>query len=210
MNTSDVAAVLTVASGIDNRTITTDVATIWGQSLLADMSPQEAIDGVIAHYAESAEFVKPAHINALVRQKRRTMARDVPPIVPPRDLADEPAKEIRWIRHWEDAFIADHTENAARAIANREFDISEDEPPLAIEAHVGALREQLDRTTREMADRERMAQIQAEVDRQAKAKRRAEQLEAEKKRTAERKPEPTRELRDPAQVVAKHVEKEQV
>ena len=190
MNASDVAAVLTVASGIDNRTITTDTATIWGQSLLADMSPKEAIDGVIAHYAESAEFVKPAHINALVRQKRRTMARDVPPVVPPRDLADEPAKEIRWTRLWEDAFIAGHNENMSRLIANREFGITEDEPPLAIEAHVSSLRESLDRTAREMADKERMAQIQAEVDRQAKEKRRAEQAEAEKSRPTT--PEPSR------------------
>lgn len=206
MNPSEVATVLAVASGIDNRSITPEVATIWAQSLDSEMVTDEAVRAVTHHYAESTEWVKPAHINTIVRGWRRTRARDLPPVIPPHVLADDPRREIEWTHVWGDAFIAGHTENAARAIANREFDISEDEPPLAIEAHVGALREQLDRTAREMADRERMAQIQAEVDLQAKAKRRAEQLEAEKKRTAERKPEPTRELRDPVEVINAHLE----
>lgn len=204
MNIADASALLTFASAGDNRNVTREASLIWSEALDANITLADARQAIVSHFANSGDYLKPAHVNSIVRGWQRDRARDLPPLIPPRDLADNPQREIEWSRVWGDAFIAGHTEDSSRAIANRQFGITEDEPPLAIEAHVGALRESLDRTAREMADKERIAQIQAEVDRQAKEKRRAEQAEAEKTRTAERKPEPTREVRDPADVIASH------
>lgn len=204
--TTEAAQVLTIASGIDNRSFTLEVADLWATMLDDQATVEDLCKAVLTHYTNSTEYLKPAHVNEIVANQRRVRARDLPDVTPPRDLADEPHREVEWKRIWGDAVIAGHTEDKARDIANQQLGVSDDEL-LAIGAGpVGTLRETHDRTTREIAAKERLEQINAELKRQAKVKRRAEQAEAEKVRTAAREPKPEREIRDPADVVASHTE----
>lgn len=128
MNISDVGALLTYIALGDSRTVTKETAAFWYEALRSDISFDEARSAVSSHFANSTDYLAPAHINAIVTEQRRVRTREVPPVIPPRELADEPAREIEWRRTWEDAVIAGHTEDRAREIANQRFDITEDEP----------------------------------------------------------------------------------
>lgn len=105
--------------------------------LLEDIGFDDAKHALI-EVAKRQPFVSPAEIRAQVAQTNRAMKRELPAVIPPRDLADDPRLEIQWTRVWGDAFIAGHTEDRARQIANRQIGITEDEP-LAIEGSPAAL-----------------------------------------------------------------------
>lgn len=175
MNIADAGKVLAYASVGDNRTVTREAALIWSEALDSDISVEDARAAINTHFANSTEYLKPAHINEIVRGWIRERSRDVPPVVPPWQLADRPTDENAWRRTWQDSILAGHTESAARQIANRQFDITEDEPRELESGERPSLRETYDREQREIADRERMAQIKAEVERRQKAERKAEQ-----------------------------------
>lgn len=134
MNISDTAILLTYAALGDNRTVTRETAAFWSEVLRPDISLDEGRSAVSAHFASSTEYLTPAHVNALVTSQRETRKKMVPTVIPPRELADYPERGWEWTRHWQDAVIAGHTEDRARQIANREFDIDEDLTPLAIES----------------------------------------------------------------------------
>lgn len=174
MNIADAAAVLAYASAGDNRTVTREASLIWAESLKADMTVDEARRAVISHFANSTDYLQPAHVNALVAADRKARAAILPSVIPPRELADDPERGWQWHRVWGDAVIAGHTEETAREIANRDFGIEEDVTPLAIEASgTPSLRETLDRAERERRDAQRLAEIQAEVARRVKADEKA-------------------------------------
>lgn len=131
MNIADASAVLTYASAGDNRTVTREAALIWSQSLRADITLEEAQRAIVTHFGNSTEYLTPAHVNEIVAGWRKARSRELPPVTPPRDLADHPQREIEWKRIWGDAFIAGHTEDKAREIANQRIGVSDD-PLLAI------------------------------------------------------------------------------
>lgn len=127
MKPSEATAVLAVAASFDRRTVGEADARAWA-IVLEGVEPQDARDAVIEHYTESREFVFPADVLAIVRRRVREKSRDLPPVTPPRDLADNPKAEIAWTRVWQDAVLAGHTHDRARTIANNQFGIDEGEP----------------------------------------------------------------------------------
>lgn len=144
--------------------------------LLADIGFEDAKHALI-EVAKRQPFVSPAEIRNQVALTNRARKRELPPVVPPRELADDPRVESQWIKAWGDAFIAGHTEQRAREIACNQIGIVEDTASLALEA--GSLRDELDRAERARLDGVRMAQIQAEVERRARAERREQQAHEE-------------------------------
>jgi len=134
MNVSDTAILLTYAALGDNRTVTRETAAFWAEVLRPDISLDEARSAVSAHFANSTEYLTPAHVNAEVTRQREVRKRLVPDVIPPRELADHPERGWQWTKVWQDAVIAGHTEDQARAIANHRFEIDEDLTPLAIES----------------------------------------------------------------------------
>jgi hypothetical protein len=162
MNLSEAGKILAYASAGDNRTVTREAALIWSESLDADITMDEARRAINTHFGGSVEYLKPAHINALVRRQRAVSREVVPPVVPPRDLADTPHLEIAWTRVWGDAVIAGRTEDRARQIANRQFEIDEDTEPLALEAGTTAsLREALNEQARELVRKQSLREADA-------------------------------------------------
>lgn len=134
MNVSDAATLLTFAALGDNRTVTRETAMFWAEVLRPDITLDEGRHAVTAHFANSTDYLTPAHVNALVSQQREVRKAMVPEVIPPRELADYPEAGWRWTRVWQDAMITGHTEDRSREIANRQFGIDEDLTPLAIEA----------------------------------------------------------------------------
>lgn len=181
MDHADALEVLAVAAAFDRRTVGEADGMAWSLAL-PDIKTQAAKDAVITHYRHSTAWIMPAHVIELVHQTRTDRIRAVGPVIPPRELADDYRGEIAWRSRHREAVADGASPTEARSLANEALGISENAEPLAIEASAHDLRESLDRTAREMADKERMAQIQAEVERQAKERHRAEQLEAEKTR----------------------------
>ena len=133
MNIADASALLTYASAGDNRTVTREAALIWAETLDADMTIDDARHAINSHFANSQDYLKPANVNAIVRSQRAARRRDLPDVVHPRELADEPQREAAWERVWGDAVLAGHTPERALMFANHQFGISEDEP-LALES----------------------------------------------------------------------------
>jgi hypothetical protein len=130
MNHADALEVLAVAAAFDRRTVGESDGMAWSVAL-PNTDMQQAKDAVIQHYTRTDAWVMPSHILAIVAEVNRERERILPPVTPPRDLADEPAREIEWKRIWGDAVIAGHTETKARAIANLRIGVSDD-PLLAI------------------------------------------------------------------------------
>lgn len=126
MTPSQAGEVLTYASAIDNRIVTPEASLLWSQILRSDITVEEAQRAVASHFGNSTEYLKPAHVNEIVASERRSRSRDLPPVTPPRDLADDPRRELEWKRIWGDAVIAGHTETAARNIANLQLGVSDD------------------------------------------------------------------------------------
>lgn len=164
MTPSEAATVLTVASGVDNRTVTPEAATVWSGALRADMSVKEACSAIATHFANSTDYLMPAHINAIVTGWRRERAKILPSVVPPRELSKQPKREVEWQRVWGDAFIAGHSEESARRIANRDFGITEEEPLALEQRPLGSLTAALDRAERDRIAKKRLAEIKVEVE----------------------------------------------
>jgi hypothetical protein len=171
MTPSEAATVLTFAAAFDRRTVGETDARAWSMAL-PNVALDEAQAAIVEHYRESRDFMMPSDVLRIVRRIRGVRATMLPDVVPPSELADEPRREIEWKRVWGDAFIAGHTDGEARAIANRRFDIAEEEP-LALDAiPSGSLRDALDRAERGRLDAERLAAIKAEVARREAQKAR--------------------------------------
>lgn len=59
MNKLELSQLLTVASGIDNRTVTPDVVEIWFP-ILQDIDYDVAVEAMQMHYRESTDWLMPA------------------------------------------------------------------------------------------------------------------------------------------------------
>lgn len=69
MTPSEAATLLAVAASFDRRTVGKADAAAWAV-ILADFSFDEARDAVVAHYAESSDWLMPSHVIALVVSRR--------------------------------------------------------------------------------------------------------------------------------------------
>jgi hypothetical protein len=75
ITTDDVVDLLSVATGYDNRNASTATVLAWttaGQH--ARWTREEALAAIHAHYAESTEFLMPAHVTARIRADRQDRA----------------------------------------------------------------------------------------------------------------------------------------
>lgn len=77
MNTPEAARVLAAAAAYDNRHVTEEAATALAAAL-PDINLDEALKAVVAHYRESEDWLKPAHIVNRVRQARRQAIERLP------------------------------------------------------------------------------------------------------------------------------------
>lgn len=180
MTPSETAELLGTIQAFDHRTVGEADIMAW-HAVLRDVEIASAKAAVIEHFTVSKEWLAPVDIRTIIARTRSRRIGSIPSVVPPWQLADDPAREMTWVANYRHAIADGLPTETAMAKANYLAGI-EDVEPLAIEPPKGLLHETLERGEREMADRERMAQIQAEVDRQAKEKRRAKQAEAEKSR----------------------------
>lgn len=157
MTPSEAGQVLTVASGYDNRTVGTDEMILWAEAL-PGVRLEDARRAVIQHYTASTDWLKPAHINTIVGAWNRERARAVPPVDPPRELADDPRTEAAWVRAWQDAHIAGHTADRAREIANRQFGVDEDEQRAIDAGPAAGLKAQMERDLLELSRKQSLAE----------------------------------------------------
>lgn len=88
MNQTEIARLLTVASAVDNRTVSDEQVIVWHRALqhLPYAAAQEAL---IRHFRDSTEYLLPAHISAGVRRiaaEREREARVRRQIEPPKPI----------------------------------------------------------------------------------------------------------------------------
>lgn len=70
MNTSDAAALLTVAAAFDNRKPDADTASAWATAL-DGLNPADCRDAILNHYRRSSEWLMPATVRKEVHRIRR-------------------------------------------------------------------------------------------------------------------------------------------
>lgn len=88
MNDSEAAMLLALAASYDRRTVGVADARAWA-AVLADVSLDEGLDAVKAHYGASTEWLMPAHVRHRVKTWREArLAREVMPAPAP-ELADD-------------------------------------------------------------------------------------------------------------------------
>jgi hypothetical protein len=69
MNRRQVGELLALAALVDNRAVTDEAGLMWHR-LIGHLDYELAVEALQAHYAESTEWLLPAHITARVRQSR--------------------------------------------------------------------------------------------------------------------------------------------
>lgn len=97
MTPKEAGKVLAIAAAFDNRKPTAESAVLWANAL-RDIPFKDASEAVAAHYAESTDWVMPAHIRrrvALLRAARLALVTE--PALPP-DMA--PAAYRDALRAW--------------------------------------------------------------------------------------------------------------
>ena len=73
MTRDDIIDLLSVVTGGDNRNATEATVAVWTEvAKQGRWTKREAIDAVIGHFAESTEYLMPAHITQRIRAARRT------------------------------------------------------------------------------------------------------------------------------------------
>jgi hypothetical protein len=174
MDHADALEVLAVAAAFDRRTVGEADGMAWSMAL-PEVGMQPAKDAVIAHYRVTTDWVMPAHVLQIVRDIRNDRLRNMELPVPPRELADNWNGEMFWTARYRDVIVEGGTVAEARAYANEQLNIVEDDAPLALEAiPTGSLREALDRAERGRQDGIRLAQIAEEATRRVEEKARAD------------------------------------
>jgi 5,10-methenyltetrahydromethanopterin hydrogenase len=69
MKPSEAAELLSLAAAWDDRKVTSEKAKAWAESL-AGLDPQDCAEAIRAHFADSTEYLMPAHIKAGVKKIR--------------------------------------------------------------------------------------------------------------------------------------------
>jgi hypothetical protein len=72
MNRDDIADLLAIASSFDKRTVDPMMISTWLE-LLERFSKDECLDAVMAHQAESTEYLLPAHVIRRAKDKRNDL-----------------------------------------------------------------------------------------------------------------------------------------
>lgn len=70
----EVAELLTLAALVDNRTVTPEAVLMW-HGIIGHLPYDEAAAALRAHYEGSAEWVMPAHIVGIIRDRQRSATR---------------------------------------------------------------------------------------------------------------------------------------
>lgn len=133
MNPSEAAIVLTFAAAYDRRTVGEADAKAWALAL-PHVRVKDAQAAIVEYYRESREFLMPSDVGRIVRRQRTDAGRDITPPQPPRELADDPKREVLWSRAWCGAVIDGNDHDRATVIANRMLGITAEPEPLAIES----------------------------------------------------------------------------
>lgn len=98
MNETEIRQLLAVAMAYDNRKPGQAAVLAWGEAARrARWTFEAAMDAVHAHYAESTEFLMPAHITQRLRAGRRAEAEQyqaLPPAAPASEEARQRAMEM--------------------------------------------------------------------------------------------------------------------
>lgn len=105
MTPADCAELLTLAAAFDNRTPSETAARAWAGAIDDAVTPADAKQIIIDHYARERTWIMPSDINAssaMVRRSRITAAeRDGEPLAPPESLDGDVLAEIAWQRtYW--------------------------------------------------------------------------------------------------------------
>ena len=98
MMPSECGQLLRACSYFDNRKVTEEAMVAWSHSIGQDMAISDALAAITAHYAQTAEWIGPSHINArvgLIRRERLQRA-GTPPIPGGLEYADEKAWRQLW------------------------------------------------------------------------------------------------------------------
>lgn len=96
MTPAEASALLTIASGFDNRRVDPDVARSWAVAL-DDVRFEDARDAVVAHYRASREWLMPVHIlDAVKRVRAGRIAAGEADLIPPPELSPRETQE--WMR----------------------------------------------------------------------------------------------------------------
>lgn len=96
MSPAEASALLTIASGFDNRRVDPDVARSWAVAL-DGVRFEDARDAVVAHYRASREWLMPAHILDTVKRVRAgRIAAQEADLIPPPELS--PIETQAWMR----------------------------------------------------------------------------------------------------------------
>lgn len=74
MNRHEVAQLLTIAALVDNRTVTAEATIAWHE-IIGHLPYGEAAAALRAHYEGSTEWVMPAHIVGIIRDRQRAATR---------------------------------------------------------------------------------------------------------------------------------------
>lgn len=91
MTIEETGAVLAACALFDNRKTDPHIVIMWHR-VIGDLPYQDCEDAVVAHYAETAERIMPAHIRGRVKTMRSDrLARDITPAPPP-ELTDQPGR----------------------------------------------------------------------------------------------------------------------
>lgn len=108
MNEHEVKMLLALAMAYDNRKLP-GVATTGAWEEQANRNRwtfASAREAIHRHYAESTDFLMPAHVTNILNDVRRKIrAKLTEDVCPPKELADDPAAEIAWRRERIDSYI---------------------------------------------------------------------------------------------------------
>ena len=82
MNKTEIGQLLTLAALVDNRTVTPEAGVMWHE-IIGHLSYDAAVAALKDHYAETSEWIMPAHIANRVRAAHRaalpqTMSEEAP------------------------------------------------------------------------------------------------------------------------------------
>lgn len=98
MTPKDAAKLLTIASAFDNRKIAAEAAVAWAAAL-DGLRPVDVAAAIREHYAESTDFLMPAHLRRLVRRVRSKRIEAAAALMPA--FPADPAEFIAARREWE-------------------------------------------------------------------------------------------------------------
>jgi hypothetical protein len=91
MTPEETGAVLATCALYDNRRTDPRTVIMWHRAI-GDLPYQDCEAAVVAHYAESTDWIMPAHVRNRVKAARRDRLERAPVAPPPAELADEPGR----------------------------------------------------------------------------------------------------------------------